>query len=435
MSIFNKKILLNLLPLVMVVFFFIPLAAYGQNVYCKCVDSLQREVKSCHSVTDASACEKEAETGTGGYLGISGVTTCTVYYDDKCTLLTPPPPKEKKPEYKYEPVYPTLQIPIPGVPGLTNFAKVEIKGPEGERYVYIPWISQYIAAIYGWAMGIVGILATVMILWGGIIYLTAGGIPERISTAKDYITSAIAGLLLAFGSYLLLYTINPSLVKFGAMKIAVVERVPLEVLEEEKGIETGISAGAEKTKCTSSITTYDEIFKKYAPCTGLDWQVLKGIACKESGFNADIVNKYGFTGLFQTKRCPEGEPMCDLKNPETNTKAVTPSLKRATNEIKKLCPNVSTKDFLILLYLAHNSGFGSLVGTSQVKGAIPRGGCQGDKLRQGMIEFWKEHSRVKGLKEPIDGEKRYNYAQKVADFITGPLGVKDPFGPTEGCPL
>lgn len=141
----------------------------------------------------------------------------------KC--IQPIAPAPEKPKYKYEPVYPKLQIPIPGVPGLTEFAKVEIKGEPGERYIYIPWIGQYIAAIYGWAMGVVGILAVAMIVWGGVIYLTAGGIPERISTAKSYIISAISGLVLAFGSYLLLYTINPDLVKFGAMKIRVVERI------------------------------------------------------------------------------------------------------------------------------------------------------------------------------------------------------------------
>jgi hypothetical protein len=165
------------------------------------------------------------------------------YLQGDCYFPGAAPPAEEK--YKYEPTYPSLQIPIPGIPSLTNFAKVEIKGNPGERYVYIPWLSQYISAVYSWAMGIVGILATVMIIWGGIIYLTAGGTPERISTAKDYITSAIAGLLLAFGSYLLLYTINPDLVKFGAMKIKVIERVDFE----EQLSTTTADTGPDETTC------------------------------------------------------------------------------------------------------------------------------------------------------------------------------------------
>ncbi len=149
-----------------------------------------------------------------------------------CIPLTPTPPTPP-PKYEYEPVYPSLQIPIPGIPSLTEFAKVEIRGEPGERYVYIPWVGQYISAIYNWAMGIVGVLAVVMIIWGGVIYLTAGGSPERISTAKSYITSAIAGLILAFGSYLLLYTINPDLVKFAALKIRVIEKEEYLLAEED----------------------------------------------------------------------------------------------------------------------------------------------------------------------------------------------------------
>jgi hypothetical protein len=219
---------------------------------CRCIVTTMGGTSSY----SCSGNETDSECSAKNSISRGGSTQCQFFLGKNCREVehctpTPPPPEEKKPEYKYEPVYPTLQIPIPGVPGLTNFAKVEIKGPEGERYVYIPWISQYIAAIYGWAMGIVGILATVMILWGGIIYLTAGGIPERISTAKDYITSAIAGLLLAFGSYLLLYTINPSLVKFGAMKIKVVERKSYEALlaettEDTSPEETTCSAGGKE---------------------------------------------------------------------------------------------------------------------------------------------------------------------------------------------
>ena len=176
-------------------------------------------------------------------------------------------PEEEK--YKYEPVYPKLQIPIPGIPSLTEFAKVEIKteGLEEKRYVYIPWISQYIAAVYGWAMGIVGILATVMIVWGGVIYLTAGGTPERISTAKDYITSALAGLLLAFGSYLLLYTINPDLVKFGAMKIEVIERKEFEEGKDFASIEYDEEQG-ESASASTTIPSSSEDCKKVGELIG-----------------------------------------------------------------------------------------------------------------------------------------------------------------------
>jgi len=289
--------------------------------------------------------------------------------------------------------------------------------------------------IIGFALQIVGGLAILALVISGVLYITSRGNPEQTQQAKMAATAAVVGTIIVLSTWLIITTIVNTLgYNMGSWYAPECES-PLGVIEEEKGVEVGIKKGAEKTKCSSTNTTYDEIFKKYAPCTGLDWRVLKGIACKESGFNADIVNKYGYIGLFQTKRCPKGEPNCDLTNPETNTKAVTPFFKKATDEIKKRCPNVSTRDFLTLLYLAHNSGLGSLTGTGKVKGAIERGGCQGEKLKQGIIEFWEEHNVVKGFKEPVNGEKRYNYAQKVADFIIGPLAVENPFRPINGCPI
>ena len=75
-------------------------------------------------------------------------------------------------------------------------------------------IGNYVKAIYKYAIGIVGILATVVMMWGGVIWITAGGNTERISNAKSWISASLTGLVLALASYTILYTINPNLVKF-----------------------------------------------------------------------------------------------------------------------------------------------------------------------------------------------------------------------------
>jgi len=118
---------------------------------------------------------------------------------------------------------PSLQIPIPGI--LTNFSPAPLLGEPGERYFYFPWIGQYIAAVYQYILGIVGILATVVIVWAGVLWLTAAGNAEKIKLAKEYIAGALIGLVLAFGSYLILYLLNPDLVSFEALKLKMVERV------------------------------------------------------------------------------------------------------------------------------------------------------------------------------------------------------------------
>ncbi|MFA4872242.1 MAG: pilin [Patescibacteria group bacterium] len=72
-------------------------------------------------------------------------------------------------------------------------------------------LATYLAIWYGFIIGSVGILATVMIMWGGFKWLTSRGNATNISNAKENIWSAIIGLVLAFLSYTILYLINPAL--------------------------------------------------------------------------------------------------------------------------------------------------------------------------------------------------------------------------------
>lgn len=73
-------------------------------------------------------------------------------------------------------------------------------------------IGNYIKAIYNYALIIVGILAAIVLIIGGIIWLTSAGNSEKISQAKSWITGALTGLILMFLSYTILKTINPQLV-------------------------------------------------------------------------------------------------------------------------------------------------------------------------------------------------------------------------------
>jgi len=75
-------------------------------------------------------------------------------------------------------------------------------------------LEQYIQWVFTFALTMAAFLAVLMITVGGIIYMASGGNESQVTKAKGYITNALWGLLLAFGSYLLLYTINPQLVRF-----------------------------------------------------------------------------------------------------------------------------------------------------------------------------------------------------------------------------
>ncbi len=72
-------------------------------------------------------------------------------------------------------------------------------------------LGKYLAGVFQSAIGIAGILAVIMIVVCGIQLMAAGSVSGK-SAAKECITNAIFGLLLAIGSWLILNTINPFLV-------------------------------------------------------------------------------------------------------------------------------------------------------------------------------------------------------------------------------
>ncbi len=89
-------------------------------------------------------------------------------------------------------------------------------------------IAKYIKTIYHYAIGVVGILAAVVLMFGGVLWLTAGGNPSRIENAKAWIGSSLAGLVIALASYGILYTLNPSLVNFHTKQLKMAKNFGVE---------------------------------------------------------------------------------------------------------------------------------------------------------------------------------------------------------------
>lgn len=72
-------------------------------------------------------------------------------------------------------------------------------------------LNTFIAWLYYLFVGIAGLAAFIMIIWGGIQWLTSGAIPSQAGEARDKLRNAILGLLLILASFLIIQTINPQL--------------------------------------------------------------------------------------------------------------------------------------------------------------------------------------------------------------------------------
>ena len=73
-------------------------------------------------------------------------------------------------------------------------------------------LGNYLNVMFGIFIGICAVLAVIMIVVGGIEYMTSELVHSK-EHGKERITHAILGLILALGAYTLLNTINPDLLK------------------------------------------------------------------------------------------------------------------------------------------------------------------------------------------------------------------------------
>lgn len=109
---------------------------------------------------------------------------------------------------------------------ITMKFQVPIPGMEEEIAIEPDSIGKYIKAVYNYLIGSVGILATVVIMYAGVLWITAAGSAEQVGKAKSYMASSLTGLILALFSWTILWTINPDLISFKPITIKETVYIP-----------------------------------------------------------------------------------------------------------------------------------------------------------------------------------------------------------------
>ncbi|MFH1789743.1 MAG: hypothetical protein ABH832_01605 [bacterium] len=173
---------------------------------------------------------------------------------------------------------PKLSIRIPGLT-LTDLKNTL----DSEGYIHIPWIGQYITALYKFSMVAVSIVAVLMILMQGIVILTGQGWitkgegDQKQTTQGAYkkIGQIFIGLVIAWGSYALLYNINPDLVEFKALKIKFIAEAEMPDFEGVSGITYDYKSNA----------IYEKLANEIADKFGFNGCLFAVQLGKESGWN------------------------------------------------------------------------------------------------------------------------------------------------------
>lgn len=176
-----------------------------------------------------------------------------------------------------------LQVTIPGLKDLAA------KHPAvcNEEQCSVPWIGVYIVSVFNYGIGVVGILAAVVLMFGGITWIMAGGSAEKIGEAKKWIGASLAGLIIALSSYMILYQINPKLTIFKPLEIKNVKK--LDEMQQQY---------------SASCPTEDEQKNGYT--------AFATAYCKPKASASDISNGYYTSTSFLCKAalnctCPNGE--------------------------------------------------------------------------------------------------------------------------------
>jgi len=173
----------------------------------------------------------------------------------------------------FQPLLLQLNVDIPNL-ALTTPEKVD-------QSVAVPYLGQYIQALYKFLIGVSLIAAALMIVVGGFKYVMAAT-GAKVESAKQMIIDALMGLVIILGAYAILANINPNLTKLPSLYVPYIQGVPWELVEgspSERPSETLRSEGnaADKEMLAQDIARYAKEF-------GVDACSLLTICYHESGF-------------------------------------------------------------------------------------------------------------------------------------------------------
>lgn len=131
---------------------------------------------------------------------------------------------------------PVPRIKIPGLSftSTTDYESLVERDSQGDIIAYhIPFLSQYLAAIYRYTIALAGVVCIFLLIFSGVQWTLYGASPDSVESAKERIKNAITGLILITSSYTILYTINPNLVEFKSLKVTIVKKIDYGALTSQ----------------------------------------------------------------------------------------------------------------------------------------------------------------------------------------------------------
>lgn len=149
----------------------------------------------------------------------------------------------------YTGIIPTPQVQIPGL----QFAN-KLENPSG--VLQVPFLAQYVAAVYKYLLGASIIAAAIMVTYGGFLYIVKGT-AKSVSDGKGYIVDAAIGLVLVFGAYTLLSIVSPSYTTLRPIAIKAIKPQEFDFMENGPGFSVPSTQAREQSAGAISTSPLD----------------------------------------------------------------------------------------------------------------------------------------------------------------------------------
>lgn len=320
-----RKILIFILTLTWV--FLFPTASLASSCQCVQTSPSRGSVTTCDSFSPMT--QNKFTTPDTCYalntfvVGSMSYSNCHFYPDtDDCkdfvsqATTTPTIPSVTSASTKPNIKTPYLEIGIPGLKFSMGDSSIDAQGN-----VQIPFLGQYITAVYKFLVIAASLVAVVVIILGGFqITVSAGG--EGKAAGIKRVTRALTGLFILWSSYVLLYTINPNLTAFKPLGVQYFKPVPLEEIQQSI-VNSGAAAGT-VAKCTGytdealNNSRINSDIIAAAKRHNIDPLVLYAITYKEDGWTRGPCGEVGATQLMPSTVEGLGQTCCTastLSNP------------------------------------------------------------------------------------------------------------------------
>ncbi|MFA5886248.1 MAG: pilin [Patescibacteria group bacterium] len=122
-------------------------------------------------------------------------------------------------------------------------------------------LARYVKGFYDYGMMIVGILAALVLMGGGVLWLTSGGDSSKITQAKELIAGSLLGSAILFGSWIILNTINPDLLKLKSieMKVSQLQNFDIGCCTDKT---SGKSKNSTQKECGANTFSSNQLFNQ-----------------------------------------------------------------------------------------------------------------------------------------------------------------------------